>query len=127
MRFFFDNNFSIRLVRMLQALDVDAVALRDCFPQSIDDEDYLPRLANTGFILVTCDRHIRTRKAQARALRQAGVAALFFNPFFQKKDRWGQAYWLVKNWPRIEEHARRLSSGGYAQVPERGPIRLINL
>lgn len=127
MKYLFDNNFSPKLVRMLRALDVRACALRECFPANVDDKEYLSQLAGTGWILLTCDRHIRTRKAEARALRESGVSALFFNPFFTKKELWDQAHWLVKNWPRIEAHCRAAVPGSYAEVRERGQIRYITL
>lgn len=127
MTYLFDNNFSVKLVRMLRALDVDAVALRECFPADVPDTEYLSHLASTGCILLTCDRHIRTRKAEVKALRQSGVSALFFNAFFAKKALWDQAHWLIKNWPRIEEHCRAAPGGSYAEVRERGQIRQITL
>ena len=39
MKYFFDNNISFRYTNMLKALDVDAVALREEFSQSIQDPE----------------------------------------------------------------------------------------
>lgn len=75
MKFLFDNNFSPKHVRTLQNYDVEAVALRDEFGADAKDEDYLPGLKDTGYILVTCDLHIQTRRAEARALKESGVSA----------------------------------------------------
>ncbi len=59
MIYFFDNNFSPKHARMLAALGVEVRVLRDEFPENVKDVDYLPRLRDTGWILITSDKHIR--------------------------------------------------------------------
>lgn len=70
MTYLFDNNISPRLARMLAALGIDAKPLRDIFPQDIKDIDFLPQLRDTGWVLVTGDTSIVTRRAEAIALRK---------------------------------------------------------
>ena len=70
MTFFFDNNFSPKLVLMLRALDVSAIHLREEFAPDTDDTEWLSQLADRDWILVTCDRQIRRRSAERRALER---------------------------------------------------------
>lgn len=127
MTYLFDNNFSPKLARMLALADVDAIALRDRFDEGIEDEDFLPQLKDSGMILMTSDKHIKTRNAEALALREAGITALFFKPFFIKMDLRDQAAWLLNNWPRIEAFVAKSHIGTIAEVPARGQIRRISL
>lgn len=50
MNYFFDNCISFRFARMLAALDVDAVALRDEFEQGIADSELFARLAGRELV-----------------------------------------------------------------------------
>lgn len=122
MTFLFDNHFSPKHVRMLQALGVEAKALREVFPEDIKDDQFLPQLQDTGWILVTCDKHILTRRVEARALRQSGVTALFFKAFWPKMEFWQQAQWLTKQWPRIEAFVAQAAPQTYAEVQHNGKI-----
>ena len=91
------------------------------------DVDYLPRLRDTGWILITSDKHILTRRAEAKALKESGVTALFFEAFWSKMDMWRQAAWLTKYWPRIEEFVASHEVGTIAQVQQRGKISVIQI
>ncbi len=123
MSYLFDNNFSPRLAEMLALAGVDAKALRAVFPENILDVDYLPRLKDSGFILMTSDRHILTRSAEAIALRQSGITALFFKSFFIEMELRPQAAWLLNHWPKIEEFVERSHQGTIGLVPNRGQIK----
>ncbi len=127
MTYLFDNNFSPKLAHMLALADVDAIALRNRFREDIEDEDFLPQLKDSGMVLMTSDRHIKTRNAEALALHEAGITALFFKPFFIKMELRGQAAWLLNNWWRIEEFVAKSRVGTVAEVPARGQIRRISL
>src|SRR5690606_27081765 len=102
MTFFVANCLSPKLVRMLAALGVDAVALRDFFDEDTADDEGLPQLKDTGWVLVTADQGIKKRKHEVKELRACGVSAIFLQPFWTKLDKWGQASWLIKHWQRIE-------------------------
>lgn len=123
MSYLFDNNFSPRLAEMLALAGVDAKALRNEFPENILDVDYLPRLKDSGYILMTNDRHILTRSAEATALRNSGITALFFKPFFIEMELLPQAAWLLNHWPKIEGFVKQSRQGTIGLVPVRGQIR----
>jgi hypothetical protein len=125
MTYFFDNCVSPKLVRMLAALGVDAIALRDKFPVDVKDTEYLPQLRNTGWVLVTSDLRIRRTKTEAKALMQSGVTSLFLGPSFMKMRLWQQATWLVTHWPQIESSANQLSIGTAARIEYNGTLRIV--
>jgi hypothetical protein len=97
LRYVFDANFSPALPEILRALEIEAYGISERFGQGVEDTDWLPQLDPYGDILVTFDMHIRTRPAEAAALQQIGVSALFFGPWWAGKQRWEQAQWLTTN------------------------------
>lgn len=125
MKYVLDNNISPRFAAMLRALDVDTIALREILPANTDDNVFLSHLSDRT--LITGDQHIRTRKIEATALKQSGVSAIFFAPFWPKLKFWGQAQWLVTKWPDIDRFVSSTSMGTYAVVQQGGAIRLIDV
>jgi hypothetical protein len=118
--YFFDNCISFRFARMLSALDVDAVALRDEFEQGIDDPELFARLAGRELVFVTTDRHQTTRRQEAEALKDCGVPAIFFGPFWARMQFWDQAAWLVTKWPEIDAFCASVAAGTCAEVKQNG-------
>lgn len=127
MTFFFDNNFSPKLASWLRDLDVDVIGLRDRFPQDIKDEDLLPQLYGSGWVLVTADIQIQKRPLQLQALKECGVSAIFFKRFWTPMSKWDQAHWMTKHWRAIEEHVQRFDPPVYFEVESNGRIRRIDL
>jgi len=125
--YLFDNNISPRLARMLAALGIDAKPLRDIFPQDIKDIDFLPQLRDTGWVLVTGDTSIVTRRAEAIALRKSGVSALFLGPFWLKLTLWPQATWLVTRWPEIDAFMQNQLGSVYVELRQRGRPRFVHV
>jgi hypothetical protein len=101
-KYFFDNSISYRLADMLKALSVDAVALREQHPQNIKDIPLFNELRGSDMVYIAADRRQRTRLAEARALKEAGVTCLFMGPFWDNMGLWAQAAWLVAKWPKID-------------------------
>jgi hypothetical protein len=120
LKYFFDNDVSYRFPRMLSALGVDAVALRDEQPQDIQDVDLLALLSGKDVVFVSGDRKMIRRPAELRALKASGVTALFFGPFWPKLGFWPQAEWLVRRWPLIDGFANGVSKGTFAEIKQNG-------
>ncbi len=121
MKFFFDNDISHRLARMLAALGCDVVALRDELDASAADIDVFEHLRGKDIVLVTADRKIRGRPAEIAALRAAGITALFLGPFFSDKvTLWKQAEWFVRHWKTVEGFANGTRRGTIAIVQQNG-------
>lgn len=119
--FFFDNNLSPQLVAGLRAFGEDVQHLRDAFPEDTKDLVWIPKVAESGWILVTRDRRIRTRPLEADALMRTGLSAFFF---VQKRDPdlWGWVELLVRRWREMKELAERERKPFLLAIPERGAI-----
>ena len=125
MTYLFDNNISPRFAGMLRELGVDAKALRDVFPPNVKDSAFLPQLKGSGWVLVTGDTRIATRPAEAAALKDSGITAIFLGPFWSKMTFWLQARWLVTRWQDIDAYAQSAPSGTCAVFRQRGAPRTI--
>lgn len=125
MTYLLDNNISFRFAHMLAALGVDALAVRDvqALGEEADDVSILRWLHGRDCVLLSGDRHIRSRPLEAAALRESRVTALFLDRFWPKLGFWQQAAWLVTRWPLIEQFAGTASPGTYGIIQQRGRIR----
>jgi hypothetical protein len=119
-KYFFDNCISFRLVDMLKALDVDAVALREEFSQSVQDPEFLVQLKDRHDIYLTYDHKQKTREAESLAISEAGVTALWFGPFWGRMEFWSCAKWLVTRWEIIDNFATSTARGTCAEIKQNG-------
>ena len=128
MKYFFDNCVSYRLARMLNALEeFEVVALRDIFPEDMDDDIVFQKLRDSGFVFVTSDNRQKTREGEASSLRASGLTALFLGQFWSKKSFWEQAKWIINRWQTIDGYVRGVSPGTCADVKENGKSRPFTL
>ena len=118
--YFFDNCVSIKYARMIRALDVDVRHLRDLFDPDTPDEVWLPELRDSGYVVITTDRAIKTGSVTARALKASGVTAVFLPKGFERFDKWAQAQWLIKHWPTIEAYVAKTQTGALVQMTNSG-------
>lgn len=119
--FFFDNNLSPVLVAGLRGLGEDVQHLRDVFPANTKDAVWIPKVAESGWILVTRDKRIRTRPLEAEALVRSGLSAFFF---IQRRDPdlWGWAELVVRRWREMKQLAERERKPFLFAISERGTI-----
>ena len=69
MKYLFDNCISYRFAKMLAAVEVDVVALRDVYPEDIKDVELFAKLKGLGYVFVTTDESKKpgyTRRAESR-------------------------------------------------------------
>lgn len=113
---------------MLAALEEwEVVALRDMYPENIDDVALFQQLKGSGYVFITCDSSQTTRAREAAALKEAGLTALFLGPFWSKKSFMDQAKWIISRWELIDRFASAVVPGVCAELTERGkanPFRL---
>lgn len=112
---------------MLAAIEVPVVALRDEFSTDIQDPDLLRNLKGTDYVFVSSDQRMRRNPIEASLLKQAGVTAIFFGPFWGKMTFWSQAKWLVTRWERIHGFVDGARKGTCAEVQQSGRSRVIPL
>lgn len=120
MKYFFDNCISYRYVDMLIALKVDGVALRSTYSASIKDVSLFEALRGSNVVYVSGDTSQTTRLQEARALKEAGITALFLGRYWSRKPFWQQAVWLVTKWPIIDGFACGAACGTCADIRENG-------
>ena len=127
MTYLLDNDISFRFAPMLAALAVEVVAVRDVEDLGEDspDVEILQWLKGRERVVVTADKHIRSRPAEIAALKESGVTALFLERFWAKLDFWQQAAWLVGRWPRIVQFTASVTPGTCAAIQQRGRILLL--
>src|SRR2546428_14161268 len=80
------------------------------------DPNSVPLVGERGWVLVSGDRRMRTKPAEASALKAAGVTALFLGPFWRKIGIKEQAAWLLGHWNKIDAQLKELSSGSSAKI-----------
>ena len=112
---------------MLKVLEVDATALQDEFAVSIEDPDFLEGLRNRFDVYVTYDHAQKNRRNEARAIRESGVTALWFAPFWGKLKFWDQAKWLITHWQGIQSFCKVIEPGTCAELKANGRARTFDL
>ncbi|QDT39841.1 DUF5615 family PIN-like protein [Stratiformator vulcanicus] len=120
MTYYFDNNISPHLARMLCELEVDAIALRDDIPANTPDHEVLMRLANSGRVFVTGDRKMRRDPLTKVVLQDRNVTCLFFAPFWDHLQLWPCAAWMTRHWPKVDGFAAKMKRGECAEIKQRG-------
>ncbi|MDQ6833619.1 MAG: hypothetical protein M3008_09480 [Chloroflexota bacterium] len=85
----------------------------------------MPQLRDSGWVLVTTDRHMKTRQIEAAALQASGVTALFIRRFYSKLDFRQGVRWFVTRWPEIAGFAERVATGTVAEIRQNGTARIL--
>ncbi|MBI2774083.1 MAG: DUF5615 family PIN-like protein [Chloroflexi bacterium] len=124
MTFFFDNNLSPVLVQGLRAFGEDVQHLRDSFAAEAPDTEWIPEVARRGWVVVTRDKHIRTRPLELDALRSHGLRVFIFS---QKRDpdRWGWVELVVRRWLELKRFTETNGRPFVALIPEHGRIQKV--
>ena len=112
---------------MLEALEVEIVSLRMEFHEDIKDIPLFHKLHGRRLAFISTNTNQRTREHEARALKAAGVTALYFGPFFMKLQFWAQATWLVRRWPDIHSFATSMELGVCAEIKQNGTAMIYRL
>jgi len=73
---------------------------------SMEDEDWLPIIGANDWIVLTRDKHIRTRPGEIAAVKRHSIR-LFAITSGGELNRWDQLDILVRRWGRIEEEAAK--------------------
>jgi hypothetical protein len=106
---------------MLTVLGEQCEALRDTLPENTDDVEVFRKLKERGdVIIISTDYHQRTRQAEARAIKEAGLTVFYFSRFFTKMQFWPQVAWVTKHWPQIRNLAESIKAGHCAEISQNG-------
>lgn len=75
--FFLDRSLgSVKVAKALRDARQPVVVHDDVFPQDAQDTTWLPEVGRRGWVVLTKDRHIRTRRNEVAELMAAGLAVL---------------------------------------------------
>jgi len=117
LKFFVDNNLSPALARALHELihydsggKHDVVHLRDKFPRTVPDMEWIETLETEGdWAVITHDK--LNKGLEREALRRAGLIVFFLNKSWSPHNYWEKAQRLVQWWPAIVAQAERITGG----------------
>jgi hypothetical protein len=123
--FFFDNHHSPEIVKTLRQIGTDARHLREEFTdEGVDDAVWIAEIAQRGWILVTGDHRIRTRKAEKLIFREARIVTFFLAKEYNNKNALNRLKWIINQWGAILAVAATAQPGDCFLVPMKGRIRL---
>ena len=103
------------------------MALRENYPEDIKDVELFTKLKDLDYVFVTTDDKQKTRVHKARGIKEAGLTALWFGRFREKKLFWDQAKWLITRWKKIDGYVQGVAKGTCAEVKENGKSMPFNL
>jgi hypothetical protein len=106
---------------------VQATALRAEFSESVGDPEFLAAMKSRHDVYVTYDHKQKTRAAEAAAIKQAGVTALWFGRFWGNLSFWDQARWLINRWQKIDDFAGSVVPGTCAEIRQNGRAMVFHL
>jgi len=120
MNFFIDTNLSEKLANGMKAFGEQVIHLKEIFPEDTPDAKWLEYIGKHRMILVTRDLRILRKPAELRAIKIHRVGAFFLGGKNRRACELIQQ--LVRNWPRIKEHAyKNRNSVPFAfEIPARG-------
>jgi hypothetical protein len=121
--FFFDRIIAVGVVIQLRAEGRNLIHLEEMFPPSAKDVDWIAVVGREGWVLLTTDRRIRSRKVEKRALRRAQITTFFCNEGLSGKHAAGKVQWLRDHWDKIEERAATAQKGEHFSISENGQIK----
>ncbi|MGH3833397.1 MAG: hypothetical protein ACRDRS_23670 [Pseudonocardiaceae bacterium] len=68
-----------------------------------DDPDWIPIVAARGWVVITNDRHIRTRPGEADQARDTGLLCVCLRPAVKDATSWDFMMVLARHWSQVAE------------------------
>lgn len=123
MKYFFDNCLSHKFVTALTALDyTNLVHLKDEFPVDAIDVDWMPIVAQRGWIVVTADLRIRSRPEERAVRERLKLTTIFFAGAFQNLSFAEQSWRIIRWWPDIVRVSSKQKAGNCLMVTVNGKV-----
>lgn len=128
-RFVVDENL-LRLGRAITALRRDVACfgqdpVADLLPAGMLDDAWIPVVGERGWVVITNDKRLRTRPAQAELAIQHGLKVIhLYNS--GHLTAWDQAVQLLARWQSIEEKTAVDRSGPYWLSVRKTRVRNLN-
>jgi hypothetical protein len=120
-KFLIDNNLSPHLAKALDALSSPqghlVAALRDKFPASTPDHEWIEALASEGGWVILSIDQFKKSALEKKAIAECGLLVFCLDRQWARFDFWLQAERLVKWWPKILAASDLLGPGRPYRVP----------
>lgn len=121
MKLLFDNNVSPKVARAIGALLDDgdlAIPLRDKFPMSTTDIDWITALgAEGGWSVISGDIRITKNKGERQAWLSTDLVGFFMEPALAKLPPREQTARLLLKLPAIEAQIKLISGAALFSLP----------
>ncbi len=113
-----DENLGLLLAQGMNAFGEDVKHVTEDFPPGTPDEEFLTKLGQEGWCLITRDDRIRRRPNELAALKRHRVGAFFLGG--KKLNRCQIIRQLVRNWHQIKDRAARRERPFALRIPPNG-------
>jgi len=101
-------------------MGVEAVPLRREFGEDTPDLEWLPEIAQRGWVVVTADHGIYKRQPEREALGKGNITAVFLPKGLLRMQAWDQVVWVLRHWRAIDETVSRAERGTIFRVTQGG-------
>ena len=113
MRFILDENISVHIADFLAKMKQDVTHTASEYGFGARDQDFLPKIADEGWMLITGDRAMSSRTGKhghRKILEDKKVRVLFLPGCFIKYSAWEKAEWFIRYWKKIQRQASELKT-----------------
>ena len=107
----------------LRAAAIPFVAHRDVFEPDTPDPEWIGEAGRRGWTVVTCDKNIRRRPNELRAVRAAKVR--LFALTSGNLSAADTATAIIQAWPAIQKEVARTSAPALFSVSRSGVVRFL--
>lgn len=105
MKCFFDENLGKELALGLRGFGEETLHLTERFSPGKPDEEWLPYVAENGYVLFTRDKKILRRPQQLAIIKEYKIGAFFLAG--KTMSRWNYIRQIVMAWHKIEAAAKK--------------------
>jgi len=124
LRFFIDNNLSVKHARGLHGFvspEHEVLHLQDEFPASTTDVDWMMAIAEQdSLFVITGDVRISRNPHEIKAWLESGKTVFFLKSGWTNIGFWDQAKKLIHYFQEIEKMSKRYPNGAGFLVPVKG-------
>lgn len=126
--FIFDNDISFRIADALKVLvhGHEVKSLREEFPLNTPDLEWIPKVGERGWIVVSRDYNQRRRTPEKHALRQSNVRAIYVRTSGKQDHLFVDAARIIKNWPKIQTWGTKAKPGEMARLTTKDQIEILS-
>lgn len=118
MKFVIDANIGLGVAKGMRCFGEDVTHLTEYFREDMPDPEWLAEVGRRGWFVLTRDNRIRSRTNERTAVKRYSVGMFFLAG--KNRTRCEIIQQLIRNWPRIKEHARRHRRPFAFSIPANG-------